>query len=30
VPTQRFLENRDWLAERLLTFRRRIEGIISR
>jgi len=30
VPTQRFLENRDWLAERLLTFRRRIEGIVSR
>jgi DNA-binding IclR family transcriptional regulator len=30
VPTQRFLENRDLLAERLLAFRRRVEPIISR
>jgi DNA-binding IclR family transcriptional regulator len=30
VPTQRFLENRDSLAERLLDFRRRVEKILSR
>jgi DNA-binding IclR family transcriptional regulator len=30
VPTQRFLENRDDLAERLLGFRRRVESILSR
>jgi len=30
VPTQRFLENRDRLAERLLGFRRRVEAILSR
>jgi DNA-binding IclR family transcriptional regulator len=30
VPTQRFLENRDRLAERLLDFRRRVEKILSR
>jgi DNA-binding IclR family transcriptional regulator len=30
VPTQRFLENRDALAERLLGFRRGVEGILSR
>lgn len=30
VPTQRFLENRDNLAERLLDFRRRVEKILSR
>ncbi|MCK1394350.1 IclR family transcriptional regulator [Bradyrhizobium sp. 1] len=30
VPTQRFLENRDRLAERLLSFRRRVEPILSR
>jgi DNA-binding IclR family transcriptional regulator len=30
VPTQRFLENRDGLAERLLDFRRRVEKILSR
>jgi DNA-binding IclR family transcriptional regulator len=30
VPTQRFLENRDSLAERLLDFRKRVEKILSR
>ncbi|MBR0755254.1 IclR family transcriptional regulator [Bradyrhizobium jicamae] len=30
VPTQRFLENRDGFAERLIGFRRRVEGILSR
>ena len=30
VPTQRFLENRDRLAEQLLSFRRRVEAILSR
>ncbi len=30
VPTQRFLENRDAFAEKLLGFRRRVEGILSR
>ncbi|NOJ45961.1 IclR family transcriptional regulator [Bradyrhizobium archetypum] len=30
VPTQRFLEHRDGLAERLLGFRRRVEGVLSR
>ncbi|XSC47359.1 IclR family transcriptional regulator [Bradyrhizobium sp. RDT10] len=30
VPTQRFLENRDALAERLLGFRRGVEGVLSR
>jgi DNA-binding IclR family transcriptional regulator len=30
VPTQRFLENRDSLAERLHDFRRRVEKILSR
>ncbi|HTO65837.1 MAG TPA: IclR family transcriptional regulator [Bradyrhizobium sp.] len=30
VPTQRFLENRDSLAERLLDFRRRVEKILAR
>ena len=30
VPTQRFLENRDGLADRLLDFRRRVEKILSR